>query len=217
MLKRAVTVLSLLMLISACSSGGDEIPEAMPAASHSDAAAAAHAAAGVNTSPGVDASGKTVGYGIITATIPDGWLEKPVKSQMRQGNYTLPKIAADNFDAEMVVYYFGQGQGGAVQANLDRWASQFKQPDGKNSKDLMKSSTLNVGSFSGTLADVTGTYQRPTNPNMMMSPTEDAPGWRMLAAIVDTDQGPYFFKLVGPEATVNNWEGSFGEYLKTLR
>ena len=33
-------------------------------------------------------------------------------------------------DAEIVVFYFGRGQGGGVQENIDRWANQFRGPEG---------------------------------------------------------------------------------------
>ena len=49
---------------------------------------------------------------------------------MRVAQYKLPKAAGDSEDALLVVYYFGQGQGGSPQANIDRWIEQMKQPDG---------------------------------------------------------------------------------------
>ena len=43
-----------------------------------------------------------------------------VKGQapMRAATYTVQ-------DAECVVYFFGQGQGGSVEANIARWGGQF--------------------------------------------------------------------------------------------
>ena len=47
--------------------------------------------------------------------------------------------AGDAQDAELVVYYFG-GSGGTVEANIDRWVAQMKQPDGRPSSavDLVR-------------------------------------------------------------------------------
>ena len=53
-----------------------------------------------------------------------------------------------------------------------------------------------------TLADVTGTFQKPIGPAIERK-TKPAPGSRMLAAIVNTSQGPHFLKFTGPEATVS--------------
>src|SRR5678816_1008271 len=71
-------------------------------------------------------------------TIPAGWIEEPRSSSMRVAQFKLPKAAGDAEDASLVLYYFGQGQGGSVTANIDRWIAQMKQPDGspvKGAKD----------------------------------------------------------------------------------
>src|SRR5258706_5653433 len=51
---------------------------------------------------------------------PDGWVEEKTSSAMRVAQYKLPKAEGDSDDATLVVYYFGAGQGGAVDANIDR-------------------------------------------------------------------------------------------------
>src|SRR5579872_7140952 len=61
---------------------------------------------------------------------PDGW--KNLGSQtMRAATYSVPAAAGDKAGAECVVYFFGQGQGGPVEANIERWKGQFQTPDGK--------------------------------------------------------------------------------------
>ena len=62
--------------------------------------------------------------------VPAGWVSKTPSSSMRVAEFTLPKVASDAEDATVTVYYFG-GQGGSVQANIDRWIGQMAQPDGK--------------------------------------------------------------------------------------
>jgi hypothetical protein len=39
----------------------------------------------------------------------------------------------------------------------------------------------------------------------------------MLAAVLETPHGPYFFKLVGPEKTVGHWAKSFSAFVKSAR
>jgi hypothetical protein len=45
-------------------------------------------------------------------------------------------------------------------------------------------------------------------------PREDS---RLLGAIIVLPDGPWFFKLVGPEVTVDRWVASFDEFIDSLR
>ena len=55
--------------------------------------------------------------------VPPGWVEEERTSSMRLAQYKLPKAEGDTEDASLVLYYFGQGQGGSVTANIDRWST----------------------------------------------------------------------------------------------
>ena len=146
---------------------------------------------------------------------PAGWASKTPSSSMRLAEFTLPKIASDPEDGTLTVYYFGN-QGGSVQANIDRWIGQLAQPDGRASKDVAKTTTLESKSgLKITLLDVSGTYVAEVTPGS----TEhfNKPGFRQLAAVVDTPNGPHFVKVVGPAATVAKWEDSVMSFLKSLR
>ena len=68
----------------------------------------------------------------LTFSAPAGWKPVPTSSSMRVAQFALPRAAGDPADAELVVYYFG-GSGGTVEANIERWVGQMKQPDGKPS------------------------------------------------------------------------------------
>jgi len=147
---------------------------------------------------------------------PAAWTAKTPSSTMRVAEFALPKDAADAEDASLVVYFFGAQQGGTVQANLDRWIGQMAQPDGKASKDVAKTSSLqSKAGLKITLVDVSGTYVAEVTPGS----TErlNKPGFRQLAAVVETSGGPYYVKLVGPKATVAKWQSSFSAFLGSLR
>jgi len=58
-------------------------------------------------------------------TVPAGWVTRAPSSPMRLAEYTIPSV-----NGEVVVYFFGEGQGGTVAANLARWKGQFSTPDG---------------------------------------------------------------------------------------
>jgi hypothetical protein len=90
------------------------------------------------------------------------------------------------------------------------------QPDGKPSSAVAKTSTPSSSSgLKITMIDVSGTYVAEVTPGS----TErlNKPGFRQLAAVVETPSGPHFVKVVGPAATVAKWEPSVLAFLKSLR
>ena len=147
--------------------------------------------------------------------VPAGWVSKTPSSSMRLADFTLPKVGSDPEDATVTVYYFGTG-GGSVQANIDRWIGQLSQPDGRASKDVAKTTTLETKTgLKVTLLDVSGTYIAEVTPGS----TErfNKPGFRQIATVIETPNGPHFVKVVGPAGTVAKWEASVMSFLKSLR
>jgi hypothetical protein len=140
-------------------------------------------------------------------------MEKPT-SDMRVAQYKLPKAEGDGEDALLVLYYFGKGQGGSAQANIDRWINQIKQPDGTPSKDKAKTDTLTVNGLQVNTVDVTGNYSGGMSPDG--APADNKSIYRLRAAVIDTPKGSYFVKLTGPEKTVNRWDQAYTDYLKSF-
>src|SRR5262245_34545051 len=139
------------------------------------------------------------------------WKSTPSSSPMRVAQYTLPRAAGDAEDGELIVYFFG-GQGGAVEANLDRWLNQVEQPDGRPSKAVARTETLTVNGMKATVLDVTGKYVAEMAPGS--STRYNKPGFRLKAAVIETTGGPYFVKLTGPAKTVEQWNAAFGTFLR---
>ena len=137
---------------------------------------------------------------------------------MRVAQYKLPKAESDNADAELVLYYFGQGQGGSTQANIDRWLNQMQQADGSPSKDRAKIESTTVNSLPVTTVDVIGKYNGGmASPGASPSATPlDMSNYRMRAAIIETPKGSYFVKLTGPQATVSHWDQAYTNYIKSF-
>lgn len=133
-------------------------------------------------------------------TVPAAWTRVPAPSDMRAAQYRIPKTGADAEDGELVLFFFGKGQGGGAEQNLDRWYGQFKQDDGRPSKDAAVVTTRTVNGLKVTSVDLSGTY-RPA-PMGGGGPTKEKPGYRMLAAVVEGPGGPWFFRVTGPSATV---------------
>ena len=156
-----------------------------------------------------------LGQASLKFDAPQGWASKPPASTMRVAEFTLPRAPKDAEDAELTVYFFG-GQGGSVQANLDRWIGQMAQPGGGASKDVARTTTLQTRSgLQVSLVDVSGTYVAEVKPGA--AERFNKPGFRLRAAVVETARGPYFVKLTGPAATVARWDKSFLEFVSSLR
>jgi hypothetical protein len=144
--------------------------------------------------------------------IPAGWIEEQRSSSMRVAQYKLPRTEADQEDASLVLYYFGRGQGGTAAANVERWASQMQQSDGTKATITEESFTAN--GLKVTTVDGAGTYVAETSPGS--GEFFKKPGFRLRAAVVETPNGSYYVKLVGPEKTVTHWNESFVGYLKSF-
>lgn len=128
---------------------------------------------------------------------------------MRAATYSAPAAVGDPEPGEVAVFYFGPGQGGGVQANVDRWLGQFPQKTGAPKTD--KSTVAGMGV---TVIDVSGTYAASATP--MSTEKTNKPGFRMLGAIVEAPQGAVFFKFTGPAKTVAAQEAAFKGMIKTI-
>ena len=150
--------------------------------------------------------------GVAGGMPPGGVAEPPASGSprsMRVATYAIPATQGDAEGAECAVYYFGAGQGGGVDANLERWIGQF-QPATKSKRWAKKVNGTQVS-----LADVSGTYT--AHGGSMSQSQGDKPGWRLLGAIAESPQGAVFFKLAGPAKTVAAASKSFDALVGSLK
>lgn len=152
--------------------------------------------------------------GELRYEVPEGWVTEKPTSDMRAAQYKLPKAAGDKEDGLLVVYYFGQGQGGPADANIDRWINQMKQPDGRPSKERARREALTVNGLQVNTVDVLGNYSGGMSPDS--APADKSSIFRLRAAVIDTPKGSYFVKLTGPEKTVAYWDHAYTGYLKSF-
>jgi len=125
---------------------------------------------------------------------------------MRAATYVLGE------NAECVVYFFGAGQGGSVQANVDRWKGQFTAPDGKPA--TAKIAKITVHGLPATTIEVSGQYSGMGGP--MAKTPSIAPDFRLLGAIIEGPGGNVFLKLAGPASLVARNEGKFKQMLDSF-
>jgi len=145
-------------------------------------------------------------------TSPAGWQSVQPANSMRRAQYKVPGPGGE---AECVVFYFGPGQGGDPLSNAQRWAGQFKTPDGKSVDHLMKTTQYAVGPIKVLEVEVTGTYDG--GQTMTAEPPKPQPGSMMLGAVAEGPDANWFFKFIGPEATVREQRPAFEGMIRSLK
>jgi hypothetical protein len=150
--------------------------------------------------------------GPFSVVPPSDWAPKPVTSSMRAADFVLPGKAGE---AELIVYYFGDRGAGSIDDNVNRWLDQFQQPDGKSSRDVAKIEKTKFAGQDATFVSLTGRYVSQGMPGG--GGPVDKPDQALLAAIVGSPSGPYYFKLVGPKQTVDANARAFRTMLDSLK
>jgi hypothetical protein len=135
---------------------------------------------------------------------PAGWVSKG-STPMRAATYTVQ-------DAECVVYFFGEGQGGSVEANIARWKGQFTLNGAPAPAKVAKRIVHGVNV---TNLDISGTYAGMSGP--AMTPQPPKPDVRMLASIVEGPGGNIFVRFVGPAKTVSAGQARFEQLVSSFR
>jgi hypothetical protein len=160
----------------------------------------------------VATSGSESGGG-LTWDIPAAWTAGPEKP-MRLTTYIIGPAEGDSDSAECAVFYFGPTYGGGVDENMQRWAGQFEQPDGGDSMGEANIETESRDDIKITTIDLTGTY---LVSGAMMQVTGKKENYRLLGAIVEGPQGTVFFKMTGPEKTMESAKAGFDAMLKSIK
>jgi hypothetical protein len=173
-------------------------------------------------SPAKPAAGLPAGHpplaspGGIEFDAPPEWASKPITSPMRTAHYLLPRAEGDAEDGELIVFYFGPREGGPVEANLTRWRGMFTTREGEPlPADAGRRETFEAGGLKVTLLDIAGRYAPSPMPGMAAKTPRDES--RMIAAVVETARGPYFFKATGPAATIEAHAQSIRAALESVR
>ena len=203
MLNRKMIILGALLL-TACQSKGPTPKEGSATATetqkptadpHAGLDFAPQQQANEIPRPEPDASGK-IDLGAVTIQAPKSWTFEKPRALMRRAQFKVP---GPDGEAETVVFFMGSAGAGSQQANIDRWIAQFTHKDGSPIGDV-KPVDKKVSGFDVTQIEVVGEYDGGMTPGGQ--PGQATSEQRLIAAIVGTPQGPYYIKLLGPDATV---------------
>jgi hypothetical protein len=140
--------------------------------------------------------------------VPHRWVSELAQG-MRLASYVVPVPGEEGEPAHCAVYYFGAGQGGSVDANVERWIGEFQNP-GTPARRTRQIHGLRVSQV-----EVTGGYM--AHASGQGEPTGVKSGWTLLGAIVEGPSGAVFFKLTGPGPTVAAAAKEFEGLLASLR
>jgi hypothetical protein len=110
--------------------------------------------------------------------------------------------------AEAIFYFFGQGQGGGTQANVDRWLGSFQEGKDKINSRVEKKK---AGAGEVTYVEAEGTYMS----GMPGGPKTPQPGTKLLGAILESPNGNVFVRMTGPIATVKSADADFRKMIES--
>lgn len=149
-----------------------------------------------------------IGY---AAPVPTGWQSERPASAYRAAQYRVP-AAKGAAAGEVIVFYFGKGQGGPAAANIERWVSEFSSPEGKPVTPQIGS--LNVAGMKTTTVELNGTYARGAGMGQQIA---GRPNQTLLVAIIETPEGNVTFQLHGDRQTVDAHRKSFDAMVRGFK
>jgi hypothetical protein len=145
----------------------------------------------------------------VAFTPPRDWQSQTPTSAMRKAQF---RIDGQGGAGEVVVFYFGPGQGGGLEDNVARWFGQFQAPGGGPATDTSRS-TREVGGLQVTEVRAHGTY----SSGMPGGPTTPLTDHALHGVIVESPHGPVFIKATGPAATIDGAAAAFEALVTSVR
>ena len=189
------------------------------------AAVASAALAGCNKAP-AELDGTPAGASATVAAVPPllwdapaGWAKLDVPATgPKKAVYHVDKAGNDTDEGEAGVFFLGTGAKGDPAVAFKEWFDEF---DGNVGATAARE-TFAVGALQVETVDVAGTFKIPLTPKprgKKASPVQMVKSrWRVYGAVVKTpDRGNWFFKLTGPDDTVQAARSAFRAMLGSVR
>lgn len=160
-----------------------------------------------------DLNGKPLLVGGLTFTPATQWTNYG-PSGMRKGSYSFGPLQGDTDSATVAVFYFGEDEGGTIEANLERWINQMSLPDGRDPHTATIQYVLQVDGMRVHMLTLLGIYEVSIGGPMSRQ-KEEKENYRLVAAIFEAPRGNVFFKLTGPDYTARIMIEAFMAAIKT--
>ncbi len=140
--------------------------------------------------------------GSFTFARPSGWDWVEPSSPMRKAQLAVPGKDGTT-PAEVTFFHFGAGQGGSVQANVDRWFKQFTEGYTDARSEQVGQTTITFVKAEGTFAS-----GMPGGPS---TPMKD---YALRGAILESQSGDVYVKMTGPKAVVKEAAGALEKMVR---
>ncbi|MBE2189761.1 MAG: hypothetical protein KGZ71_10270 [Desulfobulbaceae bacterium] len=137
----------------------------------------------------------------LTFTAPSTWIREAPSSSMRVVQYALK---ADN-SLKVTGFFFGEQD--LAADNIERWKNEFNKLD--------NSSVIKMKDGKTDFVILEGTYN--LKPFPMAQEFVPTPDYMVLAAIVPSSEGPYYFKVFGPKSILSKEIDTFKSFLNSVR
>jgi len=150
---------------------------------------------------------------------PPSWTTLPAPpSGPKKASYQINHVGNDKEESSLDVFFFGTGSKGDPDKNFKEWFDQF---DG-DVASTAKRESFDVHGIKVETVEVQGTYKvalgPPVGPQKKASVAMVKKDFRMIGAVVKTpDRGNWFFKLTGPDETVQSARSVFRGLLESIR
>lgn len=137
---------------------------------------------------------------------PAAWEWVEVASPMRKAQLKVSAPGAKE-PGEVVFFFFGP-QSGGTKANVDRWLGQFEEGRDKINAKIEEKT---VGKVKVTYVSAEGTYKSGM-PGAAPTPK---PGFALLGAIVEGEEGSVFARLTGPATLAKGARADFEKMIES--
>ncbi len=151
--------------------------------------------------PPIDPNNPLLELSNITMTAPDSWVRENPTSSMRVVQYSLKSSP----ESQVVGFFFGQQD--MIKENIDRWKGEFSELKDVKQEQMMKGEIE--------LITLKGIFK--VKHFAMAEESKPTPGYMVLAAIVKSADGPYYFKVAAPEEVLNKEIDSFKKFLNSYK
>ncbi len=159
--------------------------------------------AGVNRAKAGDKGGGSLAMGNLQFTVPDNWVKEKPNSKMRFSQHYLKS----NPEYKVAGFYFGNKEG-LEEANIKRWKDEFVNILAEDIQELTDEDIK--------LITLKGIFKSKGIENGERKIVE-INDHMTVASIVQTNKGPFYFKLVGPQNVIENEVDNFKNFLNSVK
>ncbi len=167
-------------------------------------------AVGAGAAPSIQSTVKLAFIG-LEAHVPAAWTMVPPATDKRLAQFKI-STPGEGMTAEIIVYYFGKGEGGTAEANIERWQGQFVATEKHPVTPAI--SRFQSNGMAVTTAELNGAYARGIGVGPVGVPKPDQ---TLLAAVVETPEGNLIIQLHGKAASVSAQKEAFLAFVRSIR